>query len=543
MFQSPADSELSPPRTIPAQTAPGAESAAGGARGRTTPAGRNAVGPTRVLVAIALAAVMLPISVTGPGVALAEMSGALNASAASTQWVLNAYNVAFTAFMLAAGSAADLFGRRRLFLSGTAVFSLASLVAGTAPTILLVDLARFVQGMGAAAVLTSGSALLAHTFTGAARARAFGVFGASVGFGLAMGPFVSGLLVGVASWHAVFLVNVLLGAVVLVLARPLPESRNPGARRIDLPGVLTFTLALMLLALGFVEGPSQGWGGVVTLGSFAGAALFLVLFVVVELRVAEPMFDLSLLRRPTFVAIIWQPVSIVFAFAALLVYLPPYFQGAGGAGSTMSGAMLLPLTLPVFVLPLFTGPLVRLLSVRTLLAVGPAVLAVALLLMTFTDPLSSRTGLYAALLLAGVGIGLAFGVMDNAAVSVVPAELSGMASGMFNTLRVAGETIGVACVGGLLLTSTRQRLSADGGATGGGGTAGGALADDVVQGRMGSVRASGGEDLVDRAVQGLQHGWSVVCVVLACVALAGAVTIFTMVRDRDLDQSSTAQDA
>ncbi|MEU4484534.1 MFS transporter [Streptomyces purpurascens] len=488
-------------------------------------------------MAIALAAVMLPISVTGPGVALADMSGALHASAASTQWVLNAYNVAFTAFMLAAGSAADLFGRRRLFLSGTTVFALASLVAGTAPTILLVDLARFVQGMGAAAVLTSGSALLAHTFSGAARARAFGIFGASIGFGLAMGPFVSGLLVGVASWHAVFLVNVLLGAIVLVLARPLPESKNPGARRIDLPGVLTFTLALMLLALGFVEGPSQGWGGVVTLGSFAGAALFLALFVVVELRVAEPMFDLSLLRRPTFVAIIWQPVSIVFAFAALLVYLPPYFQGAGGAGSTMSGAMLLPLTLPVFILPLFTGTLVRLLSVRLLLAVGPAVLAVALLLMTFTDPLSSRTGLYAALLLAGIGIGLAFGVMDNAAVSVVPAERSGMASGMFNTLRVAGETIGVACVGGLLLTSTRQQLA------GSGGGASGAMADDVVQGRLGSVRESGGEDLVDRAVQGLQHGWNVVYVVLACVALAGAVAIFTMVRDRDLDQSSSAQDA
>ncbi|CAM5583210.1 Putative multidrug resistance protein MdtD [Streptomyces alboniger] len=542
MPQSPADSELSPPRTIPAETAPGADSAAGGTQSRSTPTDRNP-GPTRVLVAIALAAVMLPISVTGPGVALADMSGALHASAASTQWVLNAYNVAFTAFMLAAGSAADLFGRRRLFLSGTTVFALASLVAGTAPTILLVDLARFVQGMGAAAVLTSGSALLAHTFTGAARARAFGIFGASIGFGLAMGPFVSGLLVGAASWHAVFLINVLLGAVVLVLARPLPESKNPGARRIDLPGVLTFTLALMLLALGFVQGPSQGWGGVVTLGSFAGAALFLALFVVVELRVSEPMFDLSLLRRPTFVAIIWQPVSIVFAFAALLVYLPPYFQGAGGAGSTMSGAMLLPLTLPVFILPLFTPTLVRLLSVRTLLAVGPAVLAVALLLMTFTDPLSSRTGLYAALLLAGVGIGLAFGVMDNAAVSVVPPERSGMASGMFNTLRVAGETIGVACVGGLLLTSTRQQLAAGGGETGGGGRTSGAMADDVVQGRLDSVRASGGEDLVDRAVQGLQHGWSVVYVVLACVALAGAIAIFAMVRDRDLDQSSTAQDA
>ncbi|MEU1042969.1 MFS transporter [Streptomyces sp. NPDC005551] len=500
-------------------------------------AGGPSVGPTRVLVAIALAAVMLPISVTGPGVALAEMSGDLKASAASTQWVLNAYNVAFTAFMLAAGSAADLFGRRRLFLGGTTVFALASLVAGTAPTILLVDVARFAQGVGAAAVLTSGSALLAHTFHGPARARAFGIFGAAIGFGLAMGPFVSGLLVGAASWHAVFLVNVLLGAVVLILARPLPESRNPDARRIDLPGVLTFTLALLLLALGFVEGPSQGWSGVATLGAFAGAALFLTAFVLVELRSREPMFDLSLLRRPTFVAIIWQPVSIVFAFAALLVYLPPYFQGVGGANSTVSGAMLLPLTLPVFVLPLFSGVLVRWLSVRLLLAVGPAVLAVALLLMTFTDPVSSRTGMYATLLLAGVGIGLAFGVMDNAAVSVVPPERSGMASGMFNTLRVAGETIGVACVAGLLLTSTRRQLSSAGVRDSG------ALADDVVQGRLDSARSAGGGALADRAVQGLQHGWDVVYVVLACVAFAGAVAIFTMVRDRDLDGTGAGQEA
>ncbi|MFF4406537.1 MFS transporter [Streptomyces sp. NPDC001404] len=512
-----ADSDLRRSRVVQEKNPPAAAAAA--------------VGSTRVLVAIALAAVMLPISVTGPGVALAEMSGALHASAASTQWVLNAYNVAFTAFMLAAGSAADLFGRRRIFLSGVVVFSLASLVAGTAPSILLVDVARFVQGVGAAAVLTSGSSQLAHTFSGAARARAFGIFGAAVGFGLAMGPLISGLLVGAASWHAVFLVNVVLGAVVVCLARPMSESRNPGARRIDLPGVLTFTAALMLLALGFVEGPSKGWTGAATLGSFAGSAVFLLAFVVVELRSSEPMFDLSLLRRPTFVAIIWQPVSIVFAFAALLVYLPPYFQGAGGAGSTESGAMLLPLTLPVFILPLFSGALVKRLSVRLLLAIGPAVLAVALLLMTLTDPVSSRTGLYACLLLAGIGIGLAFSVMDNAAVSVVPPERSGMASGMFNTLRVAGETIGVACVAGLLLTSTRQQLSASGG------SGSGAMADDVVQGRMDSVRDAGGSDLVDRAVHGLQHGWNVVYVVLACVALAGAVAIFTMVRDRDMDGS------
>ncbi|CAM3658534.1 MFS transporter [Nocardiopsis rhodophaea] len=492
-------------------------------------ANRAPVNPTRVLVAIALAAVMLPISVTGPGVALADMSGALNASAASTQWVLNAYNVAFTAFMLAAGSAADLFGRRRLFLTGTTIFALASLVAGTAPTIWLVDVARFIQGMGAAAVLTSGSALLAHTFSGPARARAFGIFGASIGFGLAMGPFVSGLLVGAASWRAVFLVNVLLGAVVLVLAWPLSESKNPGARRIDIAGVLTFTAALMLLALGFVEGPSHGWAGAPTLGSFGGAAVFLAAFVIVELRSSEPMFDLSLLRRPTFVAIIWQPVSIVFAFAALLVYLPPYFQGVGGASSTMSGAMLLPLTLPVFILPLFSGALVKRLSVRILLAIGPAVLAAALLLMTLTDPVSSRVALFAALLMAGIGIGLAFGVMDNAAVSSVPPERSGMASGMFNTLRVAGETIGVACVAGLLLTSTRQGL--------GGVASSGAIADDVVQGRLDSVRDAGGAELAHRAVLGFEHGWTAVYVLLACVALAGSIAIFTMVRDRDLDQS------
>ncbi|MFD4642485.1 MFS transporter [Lentzea sp. NPDC058436] len=478
-------------------------------------------GSTRTLAAVALATVMLPMAVTGPGVALGELASSVGASAGAAQWVLNSYNIAFTAFMLAAGSLSDLFGRRRALLAGIGVFSLASLVAGVAPSILVVDVARAVQGLGAAAILTSGSAMLAQTFSGAARAKAFGVLGASLGFGLALGPVISGALLAVSNWHAIFLANVVLGVISFVLAWPLGETRDPGAREVDVPGMVLFTAALFLLTFAFLQGPQHGWLSVATLSCLAGSVVALGLFGWVETRVKHPMFDLKLLRRKTFIAVIMQPMSIVFTFAALLVYLPLYFQGAGGLSLAASGAILLPLTLPVLVLPLISGALAARVSPRVLLAASPAILAVALVALTQVRPGGSTAWLVGSLLLAGVGIGLAFGVMDNAAVSVVPPEQSGMASGMFNTIRLTGETLGIAAVGGVLLTLTQGSSSAG-------------PADAVVQGRLETARTTFGDQVAQQAVDAYVSGWHVVFGGMAVLAAAGAAAIYLMVSDRDL---------
>ncbi len=271
------------------------------------------------LIAVALASLMVPLAVTGPALALTSMGGDLSASVSGLQWVLNAYNVTFAASLLAAGGLADRFGRRRVLAAGTAIYTAMSLVTGLSGSILVVDIARAVQGIGSAGILTAGAATLAATFEGPARAKAFGVLGTAFGCGLALGPLAAGLPVDVAGWRSVFLLNVVLGAIVLVLAPKLTESRSEATGPLDLGGLVTFSLSLFLLAMGFVQGPVSGWGSAVTIGSFVGAAVFMALFVVAEQRAKNPTFDLSLFRRPTFVVVMSQPFTIVFGFVILVV--------------------------------------------------------------------------------------------------------------------------------------------------------------------------------------------------------------------------------
>jgi MFS family permease len=180
--------------------------------------------PTRTagvatVLAVALASVTLPLAVTAPAVALNAMSTDLNASPAASQWVLNAYNVTFAACMLAAGSLADLFGRRKSLVGGTVLFALMSLLCAVVSNITLVDVFRGLQGVGAAGILTSGAAVLANGFTGPARAKAFGVLGASFGFGLALGPLTAGALVDTFGWRSVFWLNVVIGTIVVLVSR------------------------------------------------------------------------------------------------------------------------------------------------------------------------------------------------------------------------------------------------------------------------------------------------------------------------------------
>lgn len=496
-------------------------------------------GRTAVLVAVALASLMLPMAVTAPAVALGDMAADLDATSGEAQWVLNAYNVTFAAFMLAAGGMADLVGRRRILTIGVAVFATTSLLCAVIANPVVVDVLRGIQGIGSAGILTTGAAILANAFTGPARARAFGVLGASFGFGLALGPLLGGALVDVAGWRSVFLINVVISVVVLLLVRHLPESRDPDAKKVDVGGLVTFTASLFLLALAFVEGPAQGWGSPTTLVGLIGFAVFLALFVLVESRQERPMFDLGLFRRPTFIAVVCQPFTITFGFALLLVYLPPYFQGVGGASALGSGALLLPMTLPVLLFPIIAGTLAARIPLRVMLATSSLLIAVGSLWLVVLQPDSLWYVLVPPLLVFGIGVGSAFGVMDNAAVSVVPKERAGMASGIFNTMRISGE--GIAIAGGVAVLVSLT----------GGSLLGGGLGDDaqvtaaagqVVQGNLGSaVAALPGASAVDATAalaSGLTSAMHVVLIVLAVLALVGAIATFVVIKDRDLEAAA-----
>lgn len=415
--------------------------------------------PAIVLVAVLASTFTLPLSLTGASVALPEIGRDLDADLAGVQWVVNGYNATFASFMLAAGALADLFGRRRLFATGVAMFAGAGLLAARAGDILLLDLLRAFAGVGAAAAGTSAGALLAGTFHGRARARAFSVFGMAIGAGLAFGPSIAGLLIDFLGWRAVFAVPALAGAAVLLLVPWLPESRQPHAGRIDWGGTVTFTAALLLLIFGFVQGPEYGWGDPRIVAAFAATVAFFVAFVRVERSHPEPMFDLTLLANPRFVGICLAAATTVAVLVPLLVYLPSYLTTVIGLTPSAAGVTLILLTAPTVVLPLIAGALTRWVSASAVIVVAVAAVALGAAWATVIAPTSGAADLAGPLLAIGLGIGLSIGLLDALAIGSVPPHRAATGAGVINTARLASETVAIAVVGAVLASTTAGRLA------------------------------------------------------------------------------------
>ena len=400
------------------------------------------------LVTIALASFLLPMTLAGTSVALPKMGISLHASLLSLQWVINGYDLTFAAFMLAAGSVADSSGRRRLFRLGLAVYSVGLLVSGLATNTLVLDLARGLAGLGAAAVLTAGLACLANLFAEeAARAKAFGVFGTSVGVGLAFGPFICGVLNSTLSWRAVMFVPAAIAALLLVGTAWIPESKNAEAGQVDIPGTVLFSGALFLLIFGLLEGPQAGWASAVVLTCLVTAVIALAGFVTVERKVPHPMFELSLLRHRRFASLSLAVIALVFVFTPLLVYLPAYYSAVFGYSSQHVGLILMMLTVPALVFPTIAGYVSKWISIRALVLSTVILTAGGVAWLTVLSDKASAWTVFGPYLLIGIGVGISFGVMDNAAVGSVESGRAGMAAGMFNTMRVGGEVVGIAVVG------------------------------------------------------------------------------------------------
>ncbi|WP_335970540.1 MFS transporter [Streptomyces sp. CA2R106] len=414
--------------------------------------------PAVILVTVVLACLLLPISLTGASVAMPGVAADFHNSLASNQWIVNGYDLTFASFMLASGAFADRFGRRRVFLVGSAVFAFCSLLSALAGGILMLDLARAVAGIGAGAVLTSGSAVLANTFDGPARARAFAVFGTTVGIGQAFGPFVSGVLSTTLGWRAVFLLPAIVGAGVVALATLLPESRDPESTRVDWAGTFTLTGALATLIAALLEGPQWGWASAFNLAAYVVCVLLFTAFVVVETRQRRPMADLSLLRQPRFASLCVATVAMVAGFTPLLVYLPSYLTAVNGQTTMHAGVDLLMLTVPTVFMPLVAGALLRWIEIRHLVTVSVGLPALGVAWLTVLHPGIGNWAVLGPYALIGIGVGIAFGVQDGAAVSAVHPDRAGMAAGMFNTMRLGGEAVAIAVTGTLLVTTTRMRL-------------------------------------------------------------------------------------
>lgn len=418
---------------------------------------------TLVLAAVCLAALCMPLSFTGPAIAIPAIAADLHGTPLALAWITNAFMLSFGGCLMVAGALADRYGRKRVFLLGMGVFSAAALALAAAPGILWLDVLRAVQGLGCAMALSSGLAALAQEFDGPARARAFSLIGTAFGVGLAFGPFLAGTLITHTGWRAIFVATAAAGlAALLAAARAMRESRDPQAQGVDWPGALTFTGALSLFTYGLLQAPDSGWGSAASLGLLGGAALLLGAFIRVERRAARPMLDLTLFRLPAFAGVQLLAAAPAFSFVVLLVLLPARFIGIEGYSALEAGRMMIALSAPMLVLPILAGMAAQRIAAAHICASGLLLAAGGLLWLSTCAPGQAPATLIGPLLLIGCGISLPWGLMDGLAISVVPVERAGMAAGIFNTTRVAGEGLALAIVSALLGTLTVAALVSTG---------------------------------------------------------------------------------
>ena len=403
------------------------------------------------LLVVCLATGVQLLNVSAPSVALPEIGRDLAADLSMLQWVISGYSLALAATLLTGGTLADLLGRRRLFLAGLAGFAAASAACALAPSVPALVFGRAAQGLAAAVLLSSSLALLAQDFAGPERARALGLWAATVAAAFAIGPLEGGVVTEALGWRAIFAVDVAVTLPCLPVAvRHLRESRDPGASTVDWRGTATWSVGLFLGVFALTRGGVLGWDSGAILASLAGAAVLLAAFVVVERRERHPMLDLGLFATPTFTGASLAVLIMAGCSFGPFVYLTLFLLDVAGASPTAVGLRLMPLSAAAFVVSALGGRYATRLPVRASLAAGLLLCAAGLLTMRGLQASTPWTHLLPGLLLTGMGLGLANPAVTYAALSVVPTTRSGMASGVSNTFRQVGLAVGIAALGALL---------------------------------------------------------------------------------------------
>ena len=339
------------------------------------------------LIAVCTATFMLLLDITVVNVALPDIQQSLHASFSDLQWVVDAYSLTLAAFLLTAGVAGDIYGRRKIFAIGLVVFSAASLVCGLSTTPLMLNLARAVQGVGGAIMFATSLALIAAAFTGRDRGTAFGIYGAVIGGAVAIGPLIGGAITSGIGWRWIFFVNVPIGAIaVLITFTQIAKSEDLRSRKIDWVGFVTFSVSLFLLVFALVRGNDFGWGSATTIGLLTGAAVLMVAFFVNERYAADPMLDLGLFKIPAFVGLSTVAFCLAASIFAMFLYLTLYIQDDLGYSPLAAGVRFLPMTLLIFFTSFFAGRLTVRIHSRLLLGIGMLFVTGGLLLMGTTHP-------------------------------------------------------------------------------------------------------------------------------------------------------------
>ncbi len=485
---------------------------------------------------------MILVDQTAVPLATPDAVSDLDASLSSGQWILTANILPLAALMVFGGRLGDQRGLRRIFLTGTALFTVSSFLAGAAPAFPFLIIMRVTQGIGAALMMPTTMAIVSFVFPEEQRGRALGIMAGASAFFAALGPVLGGLITQFVDWRAVFWINVPLAIITALLTignTPTIEPATSGTKRVDVPGLLTFAIGIGIITFGLGQGTTWGWTSVATLGTLAIGAAGLVAFVVVERRRAEPLIQLGLFRHMNFSA---ANLSQVLAGSVELgtAFLLPYFLLlVVGLSPGAAGIALIPATIPIIVIAPLAGRWFDRVGGRTPLVVGFAVLAVSGLALAYAAGQESAIAIIPGLVLQGAGLGIVLTVNDPTGINAVPEEVRGEASGVIDTSEQFGGALGIAALTALFLQFMFLRFDD-------------ALASHGIH--ASAEDFSRGQEVVMRAEQeGFEHinpppffqevvgewrdahvaGYRFVFLLCALIALVGAVSTYLMVRRDD----------
>jgi EmrB/QacA subfamily drug resistance transporter len=448
------------------------------------------------LGAVAFGLFMIMLDNTIVNVALPSIQRDLEIGISELEWVFNGYALTFGVLMLTGGKLADLLGRRRIFIVGLVVFTLASLLCGMATSAGMLIGARVLQGVGSALMNPATLSIITATFPARQRGMAIGIWAGVAAMALAIGPLVGGLITQHIGWNWIFFINVPVGILAIIVTRlVVSESRDTSAvQRLDFPGLLTSGIGLFALTFALIEANSYGWTDPVILALFATSVVALVVFVLLELHQRVPMLDLSLFRNGTFAGANSVMLLVGLAMFGVFFYNSLFVQNVMGYSAVQTGAIFLPMTGLIILIAPAAGKFSDRVGSRWLMGVGMLLLSISLFTFSRLDAASDFWDLLPGLLVGGVGMGLVMTPTTAAAMGSVPVDQAGVGSAVLNSMRQVGGSLGIAVMGAIVASQ---------------------------------VDAAPG---TPQALQGFITGFQHALVVASLIALAGAVLAVATVR-------------
>lgn len=415
-----------------------------------------------VLIATSLGVLFAQIDTSVVNLAVKSIATDLRAGVSEMQWVIDSYNLVYASLLLTGGTLGDLYGRRRIFVLGILLFIAGTLICALAPNATTLIAGRVISGLGAAFEVPMSLVLLTLAYPDRKeRVHALGIWASCNALAFIVGPMLGGWLVAIVGWRSIFYVILPVCAATVALTYvAVCESAEPKGRRLDLPGQGLAIVGLSTFAFAVIEGSNWGWTSPVILIIAAVAILALVLFVWVEARTPGPLFPLEFLRRRVFSAALAVAGLMTFGMYALLFVMPLYFQTVRGASPLVAGLELLPMPASFFIVSQYAGHLTNRLGPRVTMTAGMTYMGAGALALAFITGNAGLLPIELALAVVGVGLGLNTAPVNGVAVAALPPERSGTASGILNTSRMIGATLGVAILGAIFAGHAGQNATA-----------------------------------------------------------------------------------